>query len=286
VSADAPARAGAEPIRLVVSDIDGTLVDKQKQLTPATADAVLRLERAGVGFTVISARPMSGIMPIAETLAIDAPMAAFNGGIIFRRDGSIAEHHVIDPDVVRGVMAIAADAPVDIWVFADDRWYASTEVGHHVDSERVSSNQAPVIVEDFSDLYERADKVTFVSDDHAMLADLAERCKAAHGADATIAQSQVYYLDVTALAANKGDGLAALARTFDQPLAAVAVMGDQYNDVPMLERAGLAIAMGNAPDLVKAIAHQVTTGNDVDGVAHAIETIIFPRLAASTGASA
>ena len=63
-------------------------------------------------------------------------------------------------------------------------------------------------------------------------------------------------------------------------------MGDQYNDVPMLERAGLAIAMGNAPDLVKAIAHQVTTGNDVDGVAHAIETIIFPRLAASTGASA
>ena len=72
------------PIRLVVSDIDGTLVDKQKQLTPATAAAVLRLEDAGVGFTVISARPMSGIMPIAETLAIDAPMAAFNGGIIFR----------------------------------------------------------------------------------------------------------------------------------------------------------------------------------------------------------
>ena len=266
------------PIRLVVSDIDGTLVDRQKRLTPATAAAVLRLEDAGVGFTVISARPMSGIMPIAETLAIDAPMAAFNGGIIFRRDGSIAEHHVIAGDVVRGVMAIAADAAVDIWVFADDRWYASTEVGHHVDSERVSSNQAPVIVDDFSDLYDRADKVTFVSDDHAMLADLVGRCKAAHGPDATIAQSQVYYLDVTALAANKGDGLVALARTFDQPLDAVAVVGDQYNDVPMLERAGLAIAMGNAPDPVKAIAHRVTTANDVDGVAQAIDTIIFPRI--------
>ena len=269
------------PIRLVVSDIDGTLVDKQKQLTPATTAAVLRLEEAGVGFTVISARPMSGIMPIAETLAIDAPMAAFNGGIIFRRDGSIAEHHMVDGDVVRGVMGIAADAPVDIWVFADDLWYASTDVGSHVGSERLASNQAPVIVDDFSDLYDCADKVTFVSDDHAMLASLADRCKAAHGTDATIVQSQVYYLDVTALAANKGDGLVALAKTFDQPLDAVAVMGDQYNDVPMLERAGLAIAMGNAPDPVKAIAHKITTGNDADGVAFAIDTMIFPWIGAS-----
>ncbi|MCP3735220.1 Cof-type HAD-IIB family hydrolase [Sphingomonas sp. RP10(2022)] len=268
------------PIRLVVSDIDGTLVDKHKQLTPATTDAVLRLEAAGVGFTVISARPMSGIMPIAETLGLDAAMAAFNGGIVFRRDGTITEHHVVDEAVARGVMAIAADSGADIWVFADDRWYASTDVGAHVDSERRASNQDPVVTTDFADLLDRADKITFVSDDAAMLAGLAERCKAAHGEDATIAQSQVYYLDVTALAANKGDGLVALARTFDQPLDAVAVLGDQYNDVPMLERAGLAIAMGNAPDPVKAIAHDVTTGNDADGVAHAIHTIIFPRLGA------
>lgn len=273
--------SGATPIRLVVSDIDGTLVDKAKQLAPATADAVLRLERAGVGFTVISARPMSGILPIAATLAIDAPMAAFNGGILFRRDGTIESHHTIDPVVAQGVMAIAADSPVDIWVFADDRWYASTEAGEHVAHERIASNQDPIVVDDFAALLTRADKITFVSDDHAMLAALAERCIAAHGEAATIAQSQVYYLDVTALAANKGDGVVALAAAFDQPLGAVAVIGDQYNDVPMLERAGLAIAMGNAPDPVKGIAHQVTTGNDADGVAHAIDTIILPRIGVS-----
>ena len=273
---------GDGAIRLVVSDIDGTLVDKQKQLTPATADAVRRLEAAGVGFTVISARPMSGIMPIADTLGIDVPMAAFNGGIVFRRDGSIAEHHVIDAAAVRGVLDIAADSPVDTWIFADDRWYASTDEGEHVQHERVASNQEPIVTTDFAALVERADKVTFVSDDHAMLAALAERCKAAHGAAATIAQSQVYYLDVTALAANKGDGLVALATAFDQPLDAVAVLGDQYNDVPMLERAGVAIAMGNAPDPVKALADHVTTGNDADGVAHAIDTIIFPRIGVSS----
>lgn len=269
------------PIRLVVSDIDGTLVDKSKRLTPATTDAVARLAAAGIGFTVISARPMSGILPIADTLGLDGPMAAFNGGILFTRDGTITEHHVIDEAVARGVMGIAPDSPVDLWVFADDRWYASTDQGEHVAHERLASNQDPIVTDDFDGLLARADKITFVSDDAPMLADLADRCKAAHGADATIVQSQVYYLDVTALAANKGDGVEALATAFDQPLRAIAVLGDQYNDVPMLERAGLSIAMGNAPDPVKARAGHVTTGNDADGVAHAIDTIIFPRLGVS-----
>ena len=269
------------PITLVVSDIDGTLVDKQKQLTPATTAAVARLEAAGVGFTVISARPISGILLIVETLGLDGPMAAFNGGILFRRDGTITEHHVIDEQVARGVMAIAADSPVDLWVFADDHWYASTDQGEHVAHERLASNQEPVVTDDFDALLARADKITFVSDDAPMLSQLADRCKAAHGGDATIVQSQVYYLDVTALTANKGDGLTALAAAFGQPLDAIAALGDQYNDVPMLERAGLSIAMGNAPDPVKSIAHAVTSGNDADGVAHAIDTIILPRIGAS-----
>lgn len=269
------------PIGLVVSDIDGTLVDKSKRLTAATAAAVARLQAAGVGFTVISARPISGILPIAETLGLDGPMAAFNGGILFQRDGTITEHHVIAEAVARGVMRIAADSAVDLWVFADDRWYASTDAGEHVAHERLASNQDPIVTDDFDGLLAKADKITFVSDDAPMLARLAERCKAAHGADATIVQSQVYYLDVTALSANKGDGLAALAAAFDQPLDAIAALGDQYNDVPMLETAGLSVAMGNAPDPVKALADHVTTANDADGVAHAIDTIILPRIGVS-----
>ena len=106
------------PIRLVVSDVDGTLVDKSKQLTPATTDAVARVEAMGVPFTIISARPRSGMMPIADTLGIDHPMGAFNGGIVFMRDGRVIEHHMIDPEVARGMVALAADSDVETWVFA------------------------------------------------------------------------------------------------------------------------------------------------------------------------
>ena len=273
------------PLRLVVSDVDGTLVDKQKQLAATTGEAVARLTAAGVGFTIISARPRSGMMPIADTLGIDEPMGAFNGGIVFTRGGKVMEHHVIDPEVARSMMALAEGKPVDRWVFADDRWYASTDQGVHVDHERVASNQQPIVTTDFAALLEKADKITFVSDDQALLASIHDQSHAfAHRA--TIVQSQTYYLDVTAQAANKGDGIIALAAAFGVDLTETAAIGDQANDIAMLDLAGFAVAMGNAPEKVQDHADAVTSSNDADGVAHAIDTLILPRIKSTTGASA
>lgn len=269
---------GGTPVRLVVSDVDGTLVDGDKKLTDGTIAAVKRLRDAGVAFTVISARPMSGIKPLLGPLALDADVGAFNGGVIFRRDGTIVSRHTIDAGVARGVVEMAADEQVDTWVFADDQWYATDGEGPHTASERVSSDQEPAVRADFDDLLDHADKITFVSDDADRLHAFYERARGRYCERATIAQSQTYYLDVTALEANKGDGVAALAAANGVDLSDTAVIGDQHNDLPMLTRAGLPIAMGNAPDDVKEQASEVTRSNDADGVAHAIDTIILPTL--------
>jgi Cof subfamily protein (haloacid dehalogenase superfamily) len=264
-------------VRLVVSDVDGTLVDKNKQLTPGTIAAVARLRAAGLGFTIISARPRSGMMPLADTLAIDDPMGAFNGGTIFRRDGTLLCQHRIDPVLVAAMFEIIGEAPVDRWVFADDRWYASNAKGHHVDSERIASNQDPIVTRDFTPLFDRVDKITFVSDDPALLGGLHDRVSEALGGKATVVQSQTYYLDVTALAANKGDGVTLLAKAMHTALGELAVIGDQANDLAMFERAGLSVAMGQGPAEVRAKADFTTAGNDQDGVAQAIDEIILPR---------
>ncbi|MEO5867096.1 MAG: Cof-type HAD-IIB family hydrolase [Sphingomonas sp.] len=269
-------RAGA-PIRLVVADVDGTLVDKDKRLTQPTIDAVGRLAEAGLGFTIISARPRSGMMPIADALALDAPMGAFNGGTIFKRDGTVIASHSIDSAVAKGLFALIGGAAVDRWVFANDRWYASSEQGVHVAHERIASNQAPIVTTDFTSLHGNADKLTFVSDDPALLARLHKEAAARFGDKATIVQSQTYYLDVTALEANKGDGIVALAKAMEISLGETVAIGDQANDVAMFDRAGLSIVMGQAPDAVKAKADLVTGANDADGVAGAIDEIILPR---------
>lgn len=262
-----------DAIRLVVSDVDGTLVDRDKKLTDATIDAVRRLRASGIHFTIISARPRSGMMPIADALDLDGPMGAFNGGTIFRRDGALLCQHRIEPAMVKAMFDLVGDAKVDRWMFADDRWYASTDCGEHVDHERVASDRPPIVTDDFAALYDRADKLTFVSDEPGVLADLHHRA-AGLAARATIAQSQPYYLDVTALAANKGDGIAALAQEIGVPLSAVMAIGDQVNDLPMFARAGVSVAMGQAPADVQSKADRITAANDADGVAAVIRTLL------------
>ena len=264
--------------KLLVSDVDGTLVDKEKRLTRPTIDAVRRLEAAGMRFTIISARPRSGMMPIADALGIDGPMAAFNGGIVFHRDGTVDSHQVIDPEVARGAIELAKGAPVETWVFADDRWHSTTSEGVHVEHERLASNQTEAITADFAPLLDHADKITFVSDAPEVLQGLHAAIDARFAGRATVGQSQTYYLDITALTANKGDGVRALAAAAQVPLDQVVAIGDQNNDLPMLSRAGMAIAMGNAPANVQSAAKHVTSGNDADGVAHAIDTLILPTL--------
>ena len=265
-------------VTLVISDVDGTLVDQNKELTPATVAAVKRLQEAGFGFTMISARPFSGLAPLVERLALDVPIGAFNGGLICRADGTVLSRHVVSKDVAYDAVRLAEGEPVDIWVFADDQWYGTSDAGPHVPSERLASNQKPIVCSSFSDLLNRADKITFVCDEETVLDALCDRIVAAHGGAATIVKSQTYYLDITAKTANKGDGIQRLAEAFCVPLDRTIVLGDQANDIAMFKRAGRAIAMGNATDKVKAHAADVTLGNDADGVAHAIDTFILGRM--------
>ena len=269
-------------LSFVISDVDGTLVNREKKLTQPTIDAVARLQAAGIPFTVISARPPSGIAFLLDALKPTGPIAAFNGGTVIAPDGSVVERHVLDRNAVEQSFAIASQSGATPWIFAEGRWHIIDPGNPHVPHEVLASAQQPIVETDMTPLYGEIDKLTWVSDDPALLEDLQAKMRAAFGGDATIGMSQTYYLDLTHPMANKGDGVATLARIAGVDLATVAVLGDQYNDVPMLERAGIAIAMGQAPEPVKAHADYVTSSNDEDGVAHAIDTILFPMLKGTT----
>ncbi len=265
-------------LRFVISDVYCTLVNRDKKLTQPTIDAVARLQAAGVPFTIISARPPSGIAFLVEALKPSGPIAAFNGGTIIAPGGLVVERHRLDPVAVAASFAIAGGSAATPWIFAEGRWHIVDPDNPHVPHEVLASAQQPVVETDMIHLFEEVDKLTWVSDDPALLRELHLQMNDAIGDGATIGQSQTYYLDLTNPIANKGDGVATLARTAGVDLRQVAVIGDQYNDVPMFERAGIAIAMGQAPDAVKAKAAYISTSNDEDGVAHAIDTILLPMV--------
>jgi Cof subfamily protein (haloacid dehalogenase superfamily) len=261
-------------IRLLISDIDGTLVRHDKSLAPATVAAVKALVASGVAVSLISARPPSGIDWIVKELDLPGPFGAFNGGTLFLRDGSVAERHGLDPDTARSLVGLIEKAQITCWVFADGKWYTNNADDPHNPREVLSAGVQPVIVDDFAPLLDRVDKIVGVSDDAPRLAALEKDAATLAGDRATVARSQVYYLDATAPVANKGDGIARIAAAFGVALEDVLVIGDQANDLPMFARAGVSVAMGQASDAVKAQADHVTLANDDDGVAVAIARLL------------
>ena len=264
-------------VKLVISDVDGTLVRGDKSLSEATVRAVERLTEAGVPMTLISARPPSGMYWIAERLALKGPLGAFNGGVLFTPDGHVLHRHCLERAVADPMLKLIADAGITCWVFSDGDWMATTDRDPHTGREILAANVKPLVTADFSDRLDRIDKIVGVSDDAALIAKLEDAAKGIAGDRATIACSQPYYLDVTAPAANKGDGVTFLAEEFGVALADVLVLGDQANDLPMFARAGHSIAMGQGPDRVRAAADEVTASNDEDGVAKALEKLIAAR---------
>jgi Cof subfamily protein (haloacid dehalogenase superfamily) len=270
------------PIRLLISDIDGTLVRPDKSLAQPVVAAVHRLRAAGVQISLISARPLSGMLPIMKALGIEGPVGAFNGGTIAKPDGTVISAERLERTTTARALDLFDQAWVTPWLFADGRWFAKTTAAPHVPSERITAAQEPVIVSDFNGLLDRVDKLVAVSDDAERLAALEARTAAALGAHAAVARSQTYYLDVTAPQANKGAGVSAIAAAFQVPLANTAVIGDGGNDIRMFAVAGFSVAMANGSDPVRAAADATTASNADDGVAQAIDHLILPRMAAAT----
>ncbi len=275
IGAPEPVRlAPGEKPDLLISDVDGTLVTADKVLTSAAIAAADRLARANVGLTLISSRPPRGMMHVTGPMKVILPFAAFNGGAIVAPDGRVLEFHPLAADLAKLALKALQDGGVDAWVFAGDDWLLTDPAGANVDRERRTVNFDPTVVADLGGASQPIGKIVGVSNDHARLDACEAAARTVLTGQASVTRSQSYYLDISSLAATKGQGVAALCERIGTPLARTAVIGDMDNDISMFDVAGLAIAMGQAPDAVKARAQRLTRSNADDGFAAAVDDLL------------
>lgn len=273
-------RAVPSTIELLISDVDGTLVTSNKHLTPRSRFAARALAEAGIRFAITSSRPAIGLRMLIEPLHLTTPMGALNGGLIVAPDGLVPiEERILPVEVARRSIDYFAQNGIDVWLFDDHAWYARNPSGPYVEHEQRTIQASPVIVETFdrSGLIDNAYKIVGVSTDFERLAACEAELHALLGAEAAVARSQRYYLDITHPEANKGRVVAVLSRQLAIPQAAVACIGDGLNDIAMFEASALAVAMGNASPAVQQRADFVTLSNEDDGFAAAVERFILPR---------
>jgi len=264
------------PIRLLLSDVDGTLVNARKELTPRAVAAVRALAGRDIGFAITSGRPPRGMAMLIEPLALSLPLAAFNGGLVTRPDLSVVESHGLGSEVARTVVDSLRGHGLDAWLLTDSDWLVRDAGAPHVAREQWTLQFAPRVVPDFDDdAYARAIKVVGVSDDHPLVARAEQGLGAALAGRASVSRSQAYYLDITHPQANKGEVVAELARWCNVPAEQIATIGDMPNDVLMFRQSGFSIAMGNASDAVKAQANAVTDSFEDEGFAKAVERFLL-----------
>jgi Cof subfamily protein (haloacid dehalogenase superfamily) len=262
-------------ISLVISDVDGTLVTPDKEITLASERAARRLAENGIGFTVVSSRPPAGLRMLVEPLALRLPMGAFSGGAIVGPDLAVFEEHFIPEAAARRSVAMLSEAGADVWLYTAEGWLVRDPRDHYVPKEKRTIQADPIVVPDFGPHLVRASKIVGSSQDFARLAECETAIRAALAGRAFVACSQPYYLDITPPGRDKGTFLEALSRRLAVPPGAIAVLGDMTNDLAMFRKAGMSIAMGNASAEVKASATQVTAANTDDGFARAIEEYVL-----------
>lgn len=263
-------------IRLLLSDVDGTLVTHTKELTQAAIDATRAMQSAGIRLAVTSGRPPRGMRMLVEPLGLEGMIAGFNGGVFVRPDMTVIETHLLDPAVAAEALEAVLTAGLDAWVYTADQWLIRDPKAPHVAREASTVQFAAEIVPEFTAAHlANCVKIVGVSDDHAKVEAGEAAAQAALGDRASSTRSQPYYLDITHPQANKGAVVDALAEMFGLKHEEIATIGDGGNDTLMFRRSGFSIAMGNASDAVKAAANVVTDTNERDGFAKAVHKHIL-----------
>ncbi len=264
-------------VRLLIADIDGTLVTKEKLLTQTSVQAVQKLKDAGILFGVTTGRPPKGTKMLVDSLPGLRFIAGFNGGIVVRRDFSLFKQNLLEKAASEEVVKIILEHKMDVWVYTEKDWWVRDAKAYRVDKEEKTVQFSPKITPTFDGLLDRVAKIVGISQDYDAVAHCEKNVQERFGARVSAARSQPFYLDVTHPRANKGEVVRMASEFGGIPTQEIATIGDMANDITMFEVSGVSIAMGNAEPEVQRAATYVTASNAEEGFAAAVDKFILPH---------
>jgi Cof subfamily protein (haloacid dehalogenase superfamily) len=270
------------PIKLLVSDVDGTFINKAHEITPATHRALCGLQDAGIRVVLASSRPHRGMEHFLEVAPIlrSTAMISMNGAIITKPNGTLLQSQTIEHSIVQALYEAVFDLilPEGFNVFLlDERDWWSSGYDDLVKKEARSLRFEP----QWQDLSKRIatnkpiNKITILGE-AGRVAEAKRRIDELFG-DAVSASSPANprFLDITARNVHKGTAVTALAEHLGLRREELCAIGDGDNDVDMFRAAGVSVAMGHASQTVQAAASFVTETNQNDGWAKAVNTYIL-----------
>ena len=272
--------------KLLVLDVDGTLLNEAKEISKRTLAALLKVQHMGVRIVLASGRPTYGLLSIAKTLELGnfgGFIVSYNGcQIINAQDGKILFERRINPEMLPYLEKKAQKNGFDLVTYQDNTLITNAPENDFIRKEAKLNDLIIIDEEEFSTSIDFAPcKCVLVSDDEEALIDLENHWK--KRLDGTLAafRSESYFLEVVPPGVDKANTLGVLMEQLGVAREEVIAIGDGVCDVTMLQLAGLGIAMGHSQDSVKVCADYVTASNEEDGVAQAVEKMILAEVHAA-----
>lgn len=272
--------------KLLVLDVDGTLLNDEREISKRTLAALLKVQQMGVRIVLASGRPTYGLMPLTKTLELGnygGFVLSYNGcQIIKAQNGEILFERRINPEMLPYLEKKARKNGFAIFTYHDDTLITDSPDNEYIKNEALLNNLKIIREDEFSTAIDFAPcKCMLVSDKEKALIGLEQHWEKRLAGTLDAFRSEPYFLEVVPCGVNKANTLGALLEHLGVTREEVIAVGDGVCDVTMLQLAGMGVAMGHSQDSVKVCADYVTASNEEDGVALAVEKLILAEVRAA-----
>ncbi|MGN0190300.1 MAG: Cof-type HAD-IIB family hydrolase [Candidatus Cryptobacteroides sp.] len=265
--------------RMIVLDLDGTLTNDDKEITPRTLDALMQAQDRGVKVVLASGRPTYGIVPLARQLQLqshDGYILAYNGGsIISCRNGETVFNQTLAPSLIPVLSEESAAAGMEILTYQGEAIAASSSRNKYVLHEAFINKMPVIEYDNFPAQVRHPVNKCLIVGDPRPLHELEKTLAGKYPDKLSVYRSCGFFLECVPPGIEKSNSLDRLISSLDIDRSEVIAVGDGYNDIGLIRYAGLGVAMANASREVQDEADYITWSNGEDGVAHVVEKFIL-----------
>lgn len=261
---------------MLVLDLDGTLTNSRKELTEPTRKALIEIQEAGKIVVLASGRPVNGVQPLAEKLELGrfgSYILSFNGARITQcSTGNLIYNKTLPQNVIRSVyQMVKGYKDIDLVTYQGDYIISGIKPNAYTELEKFINKMEIKPVDDFPEYVDFPVNKLLIPGEPAVLEELMEKLKETFHSLLNIYRSEPFFLEIMPQKIDKAYTLQKLLSSIGLSSDQMICCGDGYNDLTMIEAAGLGVAMENAQPLLKERADYITKSNDEDGVLYVID---------------
>lgn len=269
--------------KLIATDMDGTLLNSQSTIPEKNIEAIKLAKRKGAKVILCTGRPITGVRDFAKILGLtDKGDYAItqNGAIIYDSfTNKIISSNLLSKKDILNFYKFSQNNNLELHFCYNNKLITpAKEISFHTIQEAYLCNIAISVIDNIEDISNDIcpSNITLVVENEKTIIDLIQEAKALFGNDYSIVHSSNNSIEISNKNANKGNAVKYIAeKIFNIKREEIITIGDQNNDLTMIEYAGLGVAMGNAINSIKEISNEITLTNDESGLAHIIEKYIL-----------